>query len=80
MHAKTALAIAGSALAVPSAALAAAHDSAVPGHDALRASGHVTRDADAVRRLHARKQRPRRSRRTQRSTASAPLQAIAACA
>src|SRR3954451_702490 len=89
MQPKIALAIGGAALAIPSTALAAAaHDSQhshVTGSDALRASGHMTRDAAAVRRLHThehrRRVRHRRRRRHEahRSTASAPLQAIAAC-
>jgi hypothetical protein len=90
MQPKIALAIGGAALAIPSTALAAAaHDaphSPVPGHEALRASGHMTRDAAAVRRIHTREHRRRRARHRRhdrhvahRSTASAPLQAIAAC-
>jgi len=97
MQPKIALAIGGAALAIPSTALAAAHDSHhsnVPGREALRASGHMTRDAAAVRRLHIREHRRRRAHRrheadrrhaarlrheAQRSTASAPLQAIAVC-
>jgi len=86
MQPKTALAVAGAALAIPSTALAADRHSHVPGRDALRASGHMTRDAAAVRSLHARKRHRhhrhhRRHRRPHlpRSTASAPLQAIAVC-
>ena len=41
MHAKTALAVAGSVLAVPSAALAANH---APDSDALHPSGKLTHD------------------------------------
>jgi hypothetical protein len=41
MHAKTALAVAGSVLAVPSAALAA-----VPAHDALHPSGKLNHDEE----------------------------------
>jgi hypothetical protein len=122
MHAKTALAVAGSVLAVPSAALAAAPETQTPGHEALRASGRLTHDArekdrlvrtnlrlarrearlsgdrlragygrrvrdDAVSVIRARNQRlrqrvtrfERRERGATTSTASAPLQAIAAC-
>jgi hypothetical protein len=79
MQPKIALAIAGAALAVPSTALAATHQSHVPGGDALRASGHLTRDAAAVRRLHSRRHRRHHRHAVERSTASAPLQAIAAC-
>ena len=79
---KLALAVAGAALAITSTALAATNRSHVPGGEALRASGHLTRDGGAVRRLHER--RHRRLRRQHRrharaSTASAPLQVIAAC-
>jgi hypothetical protein len=86
MQPKIALAIAGASLAIPSAALAAAHDSQhshVTGREALRASGHLTRDATAVRHLHGRAHRRRhahhRHHEAHRSTASAPLQAIAVC-
>jgi hypothetical protein len=119
MHAKTALAVAGSVLALPSTALAADHDIAVPGSEALRASGRLTHDADykdrlvrvnlrlarrearlsgdrrpkgyarrvrddAVSVIRDRNERLRRrvarlQRRESGSTASAPLQAIAAC-
>ncbi len=122
MHAKTALAVAGSLLAVPSAALAAAPHTETTGHEALRASGRLTHDAgdkerlvrtnlrlarrearlsgdrlrkgygrsvrdDAVSVIRARNQRlrkrvarlERRQRTAATSTASAPLQAIAAC-
>jgi hypothetical protein len=88
MQPKIALAIGGAALAIPSTALAAAthnsQHSPVPGHEALRASGHMTRDAAAVRRIHTREHRRRRARHhrhhlAHRSTASAPLQAIAVC-
>ena len=84
MQPKIALAIAGAALAVPSTALAAAaHDSQrshVTGRDALRPSGHLTRDAAAVRHIHAREHRRRHHHhQAHHSTASAPLQAIAAC-
>ena len=44
MHAKTALAVAGSVLAVPSAALAASADNNAPDRDALRPSGKLTHD------------------------------------
>jgi len=43
MHAKTALAVAGSVLAVPSAALAANH---APDSDALHPTGKLTHDED----------------------------------
>ena len=45
MHAKTALAVAGSVLAVPSAALAANH---APDSDALHPSGKLTHDEELV--------------------------------
>jgi hypothetical protein len=52
MHAKTALAVAGSVLAVPSVALAAADDDAAStDRDALHASGKLTYDADLKARL-----------------------------
>src|SRR5215217_5010556 len=79
MHPKTALAIAGASLAIPSSALAAGHHSHPPAAGALRASGHLTRDAAAVRHLHARKHRRHRRHGAHGSTVSAPLQAIAAC-
>jgi hypothetical protein len=71
MHAKTALAVAGSVLAVPSVALAAA-DTNTPAGDALHPSGKLTHDARLkhrlvrenlrlARRLH-RKTNPRRLR------------------
>jgi hypothetical protein len=44
MHAKTALAVAGSVLAVPSAALAAGADNHAPDRDALHPSGKLTHD------------------------------------
>ena len=44
MHAKTALAVAGSVLAVPSAALAASADNHAPDRDALHPSGKLTHD------------------------------------
>jgi len=74
MHARTVLAMAGSALALPSAALAAtAPDNEPTGHDALRASGRLTVDAHSVRRAHAHR------RRSARPAIPAPLRAIAAC-
>jgi hypothetical protein len=92
MQPKIALAIGAAALAIPSTALAAAtkdsQRSHVPGREALRASGHLTRDAAAVRRLHSRAHRRRAAHRrreahrhheVQRSIASPTLQAIAAC-
>ena len=81
MQTKTALAVAGSVLAVPSTALAATTpETALPGEDALRASGRLTRDADSVSVIHRRSKRLRRlKRRASHSTASAPLEAIAAC-
>ena len=84
MQPKIALAIAGASLAIPSTALAATHHSGhsrPPAAGALRASGHLTRDAAAVRRLHRRAHRRhhRRHATAGASTASAPLQAIAAC-
>jgi hypothetical protein len=99
MQPKIALAIGAAALAIPSTALAAAatndsQRSHVPGREALRASGHLTRDAAAVRRLHSRAHRRREAHRrheaqrrreahrrhkAQRSIASPTLQAIAAC-
>ena len=121
MHAKTALAVAGSLLAVPSTALAsAADDSQIPGLKALRASGRLILDPghkarlvhtnlrlarrearlsgdrihkdyrrrirdDAVSVIRERNHRlHRRISKLERrgpsgSTASAPLQAIAAC-
>jgi hypothetical protein len=80
MQPKIALAIAGASLAIPSTALAAGHHSRPPAAGALRASGHLSRDAAAVRRLHARRHRRDHHRRhAHASTASAPLQAIAAC-
>jgi hypothetical protein len=98
MQPKIALAIGAAALAIPSTALAAAatndsQRSHVPGSQALRASGHLTRDAAAVRRLHSRAHRRREAQRrhearrrrearrheAQRSIASPTLQAIAAC-
>ena len=50
MHAKTALAVAGSVLAVPSVALAAA-DSNTPARDALHPSGKLTHDGRLKQRL-----------------------------
>ena len=50
MHAKTALAVAGSVLAVPSVALAAA-DSNTPAQDALHPSGKLTHDGRLKHRL-----------------------------
>ncbi len=50
MHAKTALAVAGSVLAVPSVALAAA-DSNAPAQDALHPSGKLTHDGRLKHRL-----------------------------
>jgi hypothetical protein len=44
MHAKTALAVAGSVLAVPSAALAASADNHATDRDALRPSGKLSHD------------------------------------
>ena len=44
MHAKTALAVAGSVLAVPSAALAASDDNHAPDRDALHPSGKLSHD------------------------------------
>jgi hypothetical protein len=67
MQPKIALAIGAAALAIPSTALAAATNdsqrSHVPGREALRASGHLTRDAAAVRRLHSRAHRRRAAHR-----------------
>jgi transglycosylase-like protein len=109
MHAKTALAVAGSVLAVPSAALAAAADdeATTADRDALHPSGKLTHDAELkdrlvrtnlrlsrrldrrsdLRRLRAlpvsvlrdRNQRLRKRVGRVAPTASAPLQAIAAC-
>jgi len=118
MHAKTALAVAGSVLAVPSVALAAADDTHSPDRGALHPSGRLTHNADLDDRLvrthmrlarrearlsgdelrkgHAKRVRDdavsvirdrnqrlrKRIARLERravSTASAPLQAIAAC-
>jgi len=57
---------------------ATADDTHVPGHDALRASGRLTLDADAVSEIrHRGERRPQRKKRG--STASPVLQAIAAC-
>src|SRR3954454_1865374 len=78
MFAKTAVAVAATTLAVPSVSIAARHHFLPPGAGALHPSGHLTRDAPAVRALHERRRHHRR-RHVQRSTASAPLQAIAAC-
>ena len=76
MRTKTALAVAGAVLALPStAAAAAAQHAQTPGQQALRASGRLTVDARAVRLMHDRARRRARPA----STASAPLQAIAAC-
>ena len=72
MHAKTALAVAGSVLAVPSAALAANH---APDSDALHPSGKLTHDEglkDGLVRTNV-----RLSRRLDRKPPY--LQAIAAC-
>ena len=118
MHAKTALAVAGSVLAVPSAALATADHNHSTDRGALHPSGRLAHDAELKDRLvrtnvrlarrearlsgeHLRKRYARSVRddavsvirdRNQRlrkriaklerragSTASAPLQAIAAC-
>jgi hypothetical protein len=46
MHAKTALAVAGSVLAVPSAALAASAENHAPDSDALHPSGKLTHDEE----------------------------------
>jgi len=51
MHAKTALAVAGSMLAVPSAALAASADNHAPDRDALHPSGKLTHDEGLKDRL-----------------------------
>ena len=51
MHAKTALAVAGSVLAVPSAALAASDDNHAPDRDALHPSGKLTHDEGLDGRL-----------------------------
>ena len=51
MHAKTALAVAGSVLAVPSAALAASADNHAPDRDALHPSGKLTHDEGLKDRL-----------------------------
>src|SRR3954453_22477632 len=82
MFARTAVAVAATALAVPSAALAAHHYSPPPADGALHPSGHLTRDGRAVRALEERRRHQRRRDRRRHapaSTASAPLQAIAAC-
>jgi hypothetical protein len=75
MHAKTALAVAGSVLAVPSAALAANH---APDSDALHASGKLTHDEElkdglvrANVRLSRRLHRKPRVRRLETLSASA---------
>ena len=72
MHAKTALAVAGSVLAVPSVALAAADNNA-PAGDALHPSGKLTHDARLKHRLV--RENLRLARRLHRKTNARRLQA-----
>ena len=58
MHAKTALAVAGSVLAVPSAALAATDDNHAPDRDALHPSGKLTHDEELKDRTGAHERPP----------------------
>ncbi len=71
MHAKTALAVAGSVLAVPSVALAAA-DSNAPAQDALHPSGKLTHDGRLKHRLV--RENLRLARRLHRKTHTRRLQ------